>query len=443
MAVNVDSEKPSRQLWGLDNDEEIASSAELEDVIYKDGELGKGLYLQLYFPSLTWDLSEVQQDLSADENLQVWIEARAPMSTYTEKLLGMSKDLPVLQEKARDLKEIRDSKTYDLSLRIVALVTWLREMKTAIHPRNWLNNSINKFKKKELTTPASNEVTARQKEKIRWCLKKASLPSPVPLVSIVIPYRDEPILLDQCVRSIVSNTSYPHFEIVLVSNDSIHTNTQDIRQQLEQEFSQCHFYDHNVMFNFSKLVNFGVEKAKGEFIVLLNNDIEIQSSNWLEAMLSKVQLADVGIVGGYLSFPSKSIQHLGLHIDSAKLPVHSYKHRGIYDVNLQALTHIPRYVTAVTGAMLMCSKTLWNELDGFDEEQFAVAFNDVDFCLRAYEKGYQSVVQPKAKAIHHESVSRGYESTVNKCQRFEKEQQSFMTRHHAFLEKGDPYFSAR
>ncbi len=428
---NKQADVQQRVLWSLDNEADIAKQADLKDMVFEQGDLGEGFYSHQYYPSLTWSLASVDQELAADESLQFVVEARYPITGVAQTLLERSKEVLPLEFKLNELAQIKGSQSYALALKISALVGRLRSIKAAILP-----------KKKELNNQANRTTTPAKVGKNQWCMASAEIPASPPLVSIIIPFRDEPELLNICIRTIVEKTHYSNYEIIAVSNDSVLAKTQSVRQQLSSEFSQCRFLDHNIAFNFSALVNKGVAESQGDYVVLLNNDVEIVSPDWIENLLSKVLLENIAVAGGRLNFSDGRIQHLGLHIGGdTQLPEHSFKEQRPYEVQLRKYLKKPRYVSAITGALFMCSRIIWDELGGFEEHTFGVAFNDVDFCLRAIEQGHQNVVHPLVVGVHHESASRGYETTVNKMRRFATEQKVFKQRHQSFIQIGDPYFS--
>ena len=424
----------ARTLFELDNEQQIAECANLKGMFFRQGNLGEGYYSEDFSPSLTWSMDalvKAQNSLQIDEVLQVVIEARFPINGVTQTLLERSKRLIPLESKVAELDRkltlINNSQSYALALKISVLVQRLRSIKEALL-----------IKKKALinfSSKPNNHVSIK-----RWCKESVTIPKPIPKVSIIVPFRDEPELLENCIRSIVAKTHYDNYEIIAVSNDSVLATTQSLREQIIEEFSQCQFVDHNIEFNFSALVNKGVVESNGEYIVLLNNDVELVSDDWLQQMLSKALLENVAIVGGRLNFADDTIQHLGLHIADNQLPEHTFKHRRPFEFGLGKYLRKPRYVSAVTGAMFMCSRQIWDDLSGFDESIFGVAFNDVDFCLRAIQQGYQNVLNPLAIGMHHESASRGYETTVNKMRRFSKEQTAFIKRHKDYVKQDDPYF---
>ena len=194
-------------------------------------------------------------------------------------------------------------------------------------------------------------------------------------------------------------------------------------------------------FNFAAICNFGAARAKGEHLLFLNNDIEIQTEGFLQEMLSYSQRPDVGAVGAMLYYPDDTVQHAGLFIgigDTAGVSHKGHEWGNGGDMYRLATT---QNMSAVTGAALMIKKALYEEMDGMDENRFAVAFNDVDLCLRLREKGYWNVFTPFAQALHYESKSRGYDDEGPSKYRYEGEAAAFKDRHKAILENGDPFYN--
>lgn len=262
-----------------------------------------------------------------------------------------------------------------------------------------------------------------------------------PLVSIVIPFKDKPALLDSCLKSILERTSYSNFEIVGVSNNSEQALTHQRMAFFADADPRIRFVEHNVPFNFSGICNYGVSQAKGDYIVLLNNDVEIITPDWIENMLQHAQRDNIGAVGCKLLFPDGRIQHAGIVAGMVGAAGHPHKLFPESHIGYHGRLHMVSNVSAVTGAMMMMSKTKFDEVGGLDADKLAVAYNDVDLCLKLIDKGYFNVFTPYAKAIHHESVSRGYEDTDEKMQRLLKEQRHFLDRWQSFLEKGDPFYN--
>ena len=173
----------------------------------------------------------------------------------------------------------------------------------------------------------------------------------------------------------------------------------------------------------------------------MNNDIEVINTDWLESMLEHSQRREVGAVGAKLFYPDDTIQHAGIAIGIGNYAGHPHKHvEGGYSGYLNRLHNIQN-VSAVTGAMMMVKRELYNSVEGFDERLFKIACNDVDFCLRLRSQGLLNIFTPYARAYHHESVSRGYEDTPEKKARFDKELDAFRKRHGESLSQGDPYYN--
>jgi len=262
-----------------------------------------------------------------------------------------------------------------------------------------------------------------------------------PKVSIVVPFRDQPILLQKCIDSILTRTGYENYEIVGVDNGSEDELTHELMGRLSASVEKIHFHSFDKPFNFPAIVNFGVEKARGEHVVLMNNDIQVINSDWLEAMLEHSQRPEIGAVGAKLYFQDDTIQHAGIIVGIAGYAGHSHKHcTGSTSGYLNRL-NVVQNMSALTGAMMMCSKQIYQSIGGFDQETFGVACNDVDFCLRLIEAGYRNVFTPYARAYHVESASRGYEDTPEKKDRFQWEVAQFRTRHQKILASGDPYYN--
>lgn len=262
-----------------------------------------------------------------------------------------------------------------------------------------------------------------------------------PLVSIVIPFKDKPELLHYIVGDILEKSTYEHYEVVGVSNNSVEPETFDAMRDLSGLDGRIRFLRHDVPFSFSAVANFGVRGCAGQHVVLLNNDIRLISAGWIEAMLEHSQRPDVGAVGGKLYYPDQRVQHAGVIVGIGGYAGHSHKgfpgrHQGYFN-RLQLIQN----VSAVTGAFMMVKKELYDSLGGFDEHSFAVACNDVDFCLRLREKGYWNVFTPYAEAWHLESASRGYEDTPEKEARFAGERRLFSERHRGVMEAGDPFYN--
>ena len=240
-----------------------------------------------------------------------------------------------------------------------------------------------------------------------------------PMVSIVIPNKDEKETLKKCLESIWKKTSYPKYEIILVENNSTTQEIRDYYKELDgKKRVRVVYWDKE--FNYSAINNFGISYAKGEYILCLNNDITVISPDWLEELLANCQRPEVGIVGARLYYPDNTIQHAGIVLGmggcAGSLFVGLARSRGGY-LHKAALQ---QDLSAVTAACFMVKKEVFEKVGGF-EEKLAVAFNDVDFCLKVRHAGYLVVYDPYAELYHHESKTRGYENTEAKKRRFQEE----------------------
>lgn len=262
-----------------------------------------------------------------------------------------------------------------------------------------------------------------------------------PLVSVIIPFKDKSDILKTCIDSIIKKSTYKKFEILGVSNNSSEKETFSLMRSLSEQDQRIQFVEYNVPFNFAAICNHAVDLAKGDYVVLLNNDTEVISPEWLESLLEQAQNPDVGAVGGKLYYPDYRVQHAGIVIGMAGVAGHPHHFFHKDDVGYYARPHVIHNVSAVTGACMMVRKQLYLAVGGMDSEQFAIAYNDVDFCLKLLRKGYRNVFTPYSEMFHHESLSRGYEDTPEKLERLTRESEAFRRKWHDLLEKGDPYYS--
>lgn len=264
-----------------------------------------------------------------------------------------------------------------------------------------------------------------------------------PLVTIVIPFKDKPELLRTCIGSILEKSTYEHFEIIGMNNRSEDPYTFETMKHLRKRDHRIAFYDYDHPFNYSAINNEAVARyAKGEHVLLLNNDIEIISPEWLEALLEHSQRPEVGCVGAKLYYEDGTIQHAGAIIGLGGYVAHS--HRGSpknahgYFNRLNVIQNL----SAVTGACLMVKRRIYDEVGGLDEEHFKIAYNDVDFCLRIREHGYLNVFTPYCETYHYESKSRGSDDLdPDKQKRFQQEKDFLRQRHPIVKAKADPYYN--
>ena len=262
-----------------------------------------------------------------------------------------------------------------------------------------------------------------------------------PKISIIIANKDHVEDLRRCVDTILEKTTYENYEIIIVENNSTTQEIKDYYKELEL-CSKVKVVVWKEAFHYSKINNYGVSFATGEYIVLLNNDTQIITINWLEEMLMYALRKDVGIVGAKLYYDDYTIQHAGIVL---QLGAHRTAGHSHYKVSRENVGYMGRLcyaqdVSAVTGACLMVSKALYEQLGGLDEE-FAVALNDVDFCLKARALGYLVVFTPFAELFHFESKSRGLDDSSENAKRYENECDKFKKKWKDQLEQGDPYYN--
>ena len=262
-----------------------------------------------------------------------------------------------------------------------------------------------------------------------------------PLVSVLIPNKDHTADLDRCLTSLYQNAGYDNFEVLVIENNSTDPATEAYYQTLPGRFARCRVVRYQGPFNFSAINNFGAQFAKGEHLLLLNNDIEILSGDFLRELLSYSQRPDVGAVGAKLYYPDDTIQHAGVLMGINGSAGHSHKSYPRTAVgDLYRLVTTQNYM-AVTGACLMTKASLYHAAGGLDEEKFAVAYNDVDYCLKLWGQGLHNVYTPRAEAYHYESKSRGLDTLSENAQRYEREKANFYAKYKQYIDNYDPYYN--
>lgn len=262
-----------------------------------------------------------------------------------------------------------------------------------------------------------------------------------PLISVLIPNKDHVDDLERCLSSLYKNAGYDNFEVLVLENNSTDPATESYYAALPAAYPRCRVLRYEGAFNFSAVNNFGAAQAKGEHLLLLNNDIEVLSPDFLRELLSYSQRADVGAVGAKLYYPDDTIQHAGVIMGINGSAGHSHK-----GYPRAAVGDLYRLVTAqdymaVTGACLMTKTALYRAAGGLDEERFAVAYNDVDYCLKLWQQGLHNVFTPRAEAYHHESKSRGLDTTPENAARYAQEKANFYAKYQAYIDQYDPYYN--
>ncbi|EDN71029.1 glycosyl transferase, group 2 family protein [Beggiatoa sp. PS] len=246
------------------------------------------------------------------------------------------------------------------------------------------------------------------------------LPTNPPLVTLIIPTYNGIEVLRVCIESVLSKTDYPNFEILIVNNNSDDPATLAYFRQLEAN-GQARVFDYPHPFNYPAINNAGVEQANGELICLLNNDIEVISPDWLTEMVSHALRPEIGAVGARLWYPDDRLQHGGVIVGLGGVAGHSHKYLARHHLGYFGRIALIQNLSAVTAACLVMRKEIYLAVGGLDAENLAVAFNDVDFCLRIKEAGWRILWTPYAEMYHHESASRGVENTPEKIKRFQSE----------------------
>ena len=234
------------------------------------------------------------------------------------------------------------------------------------------------------------------------------IPTPNPKCSIIIPTRDGYSILKKCIASVIAKTQYSNYEIIIIDNETTCRKTLDYFHLLRAQYPFIRILEYPHVFNYSDMMNFGVNKAKGSVICLLNNDTEVISSNWLNLMIGQACRPSIGCVGALLLYPDKSVQHAGVIIGMHGVADHAFKglfKSNAYDPYGQLISI--RNPKAVTAAALVVRKKLYISAGGFDAKKLKIAFNDVDFCLKLLKMGYFHIWLPDAELFHHESKSRG------------------------------------
>ena len=264
-----------------------------------------------------------------------------------------------------------------------------------------------------------------------------------PKISIVISNKDHMADLERCITSILEKSTYENYEIIVVENNSETKEIFDYYDKLKEYPNvKVVTYRGEGGFNYSKVNNFGAKEAKGDYILLLNNDTQVITVNWIEELLMYAQREDVGAVGAKLYYENKTIQHAGVVLGLGAHRTAGHSHYGQHRENLGYMGRLcfAQNVSAVTGACLLVKRKVFEEVGGLDES-FAISLNDVDLCLKIREKGLLNVFTPFAELYHFESISRGLDDQGEKAARYNEESERFRQKWKAVLEKGDPYYN--
>jgi GT2 family glycosyltransferase len=265
------------------------------------------------------------------------------------------------------------------------------------------------------------------------------LPDPPPLVSAIVPTRDGGDTLRRALDSLLTRTTYPRLEVIVVDNGSRNRATLELLDELAGSRRVRVLHDSRA-FNFSALNNLAVRETHGEVLALVNDDIEALDPGWLAEMVSHAVRPDIGAVGAKLLYPDGRIQHLGIVTGLFGLVGHLHRGLSPNERGWISVTERVRSVSAVTAACLVVRRDLYHRAGGLDEVHLPVAYNDVDFCLRLEQAGYRNVVTPYAMLVHHESKSRGDETSGARSARLRIEA-DYLARRWGTRLADDPYYN--
>ena len=260
-----------------------------------------------------------------------------------------------------------------------------------------------------------------------------------PLVSVLIPNKDQKESLKKCLNSVFEKTTYSNYEIIIIENNSTESETFAYYRELQKR-SNVKVITWKEGFNYSAINNFGEKEASGDYLLFLNNDVEVINPRWMEEMLGNCQRPEVGITGAKLYYPDDTIQHAGKIIGIGGIAGHAFLNMPRSRTGYLHKASIQMNLSAVTAACMMMKRSVFEQLGGF-EEKLTVAFNDVDLCLRTVQAGYLVVYNPKVELYHYESKSRGSEDNEEKVRRFQREIEFMRSRWITILKEGDPNYN--
>lgn len=355
----------------------------------------------------------------------------------------------LLDEVGNFNSEYDGSQDYDMFLRLTEKAKKIYHIpKILYHWRVHKNSTASGISAKKYCIDAAKKALEKKLErnKIEGKVKNGLFPSSYkveykiignPKVSIIIPNKDEVKTLKKCISSIEKKSTYKNYEIIVVENNSTDEKIFDYYNEISKN-EKIKVVKWTEEFNYSAINNFAVKQSSGEYIVLLNNDIEIISKSWIEEMLMHAQRIGIGCVGAKLYYPDDTVQHAGVIIGIGSVAGHSHKYFNRYEDGFVGRLKIVQNLSAVTAACLMIKKSIFNEVGGLDES-FQVAFNDIDFCMKVRQKGYLNIFTPYAEMYHYESKSRGLEDTPEKVKRFNGEIKRFEEKWG--LWQRDPYYN--
>ena len=286
---------------------------------------------------------------------------------------------------------------------------------------------------------AEVSATAELADKKGWYRSHLTI-SGEPMISVIIPSKDHINDLELCISSIEEKTTWKNYEIIIVENNSVEKETFVYYETLKNRYPNVRILTWKKEFNYSAINNFAVREAQGEYLLFLNNDVEIITENWLEEMLQLCQQKDVGMAGAKLYYPDDTIQHAGVVVGLGGVAAHVLCKLPRDAEGYMGRLRCVQEISAVTAACMMVKTSVFKAVGGFDEE-LKVAFNDIDLCMKVRKYGVKIVFTPYAELYHYESKSRGMEDTPEKQLRFSREVNCFRRKWERELLKGDPYYN--
>lgn len=343
------------------------------------------------------------------------------------------------------------SQDYDLVLRVTEKTTRIRHIPQILYHWRMIPGSAAatidakgyayEAAEKALQDRLNRENNKGQVQKGQWTgsYRVRRQVEDEPLVSIIIPFKDKPEYLRRCLTSI-RKSSYDNTEILLVSNNSEEKETFSTAEEFQQQDARISFHEYNQPFNYSAINNWGANLAKGEYLLFLNNDTEVISPGWIEAMLEQAARKPIGAVGAKLLYSNKTVQHSGVILGIAGVANHAFRHLPAGQHGYFGYANVIRNYSSVTAACLMIQARKFWEVGGFDEKNLAVSYNDVDLCLELLRKGYRNVYTPYAQLYHFESVSRENDKLAPEGLRFSQEKK-LMQGKWGKLINNDPYYN--
>ena len=347
------------------------------------------------------------------------------------------------------------SQDYDLALRAMRVVDakriqhipavlyhWRRDADDPAFSEAFLERCIQSARRslaEYLSETGQHGVVSAHPTIAMWHRVKRDLPEPPPRVSIIVPTRDKPELIGRCIDGLLHRTDYGAMEILIVDNETVDAEALALLDGFKAD-SRVRVLPYHAPFNYSAMNNFAARQARGDYLLLLNNDVDVIEPHWLAEMMALVVLDEVGAVGAKLLYPDGRVQHAGVILGPGGVAGHYFDRADRDEPGYAGRALVPQQVSAVTAACLLVRKALFEEVGGLDEVNLPVSFNDVDLCLRIGRKGYRNIWTPYAELFHHESASRGSDARPEHAARVAREV-AYMFSTWSDLLPNDPFYN--